>query len=194
MKQLRDKAAEKTNVKQSSDYINDSTEHQRGYDQALQEAENIINEIGNPTLNKSEIEQKLQQLTDAQNALQGSHLLEEAKNNAITEINKLTALNGAQRQKAIENVQAQQTIPEVNQQLTSDREINTAMQALRDKIGQQNNVHQQSNYFNEDEQPKHNYDNAVQAGQTIIDKIQDPIMNKMKLNRLLIRSIRLKQR
>ena len=45
---------------------------------------NIINEIGNPTLNKSEIEQKLQQLTDAQNALQGSHLLEEAKNNAIT--------------------------------------------------------------------------------------------------------------
>ena len=36
MKQLRDKVAEKTNVKQSSDYINDSTEHQRGYDQALQ--------------------------------------------------------------------------------------------------------------------------------------------------------------
>ena len=30
MKQLRDKVAEKTNVKQSSDYINDSTEHQRG--------------------------------------------------------------------------------------------------------------------------------------------------------------------
>lgn len=140
MKQLRDKVAEKTNVKQSSDYINDSTEHQRGYDQALQEAENIINEIGNPTLNKSEIEQKLQQLTDAQNALQGSHLLEEAKNNAITEINKLTALNDAQRQKAIENVQAQQTIPAVNQQLTLDREINTAMQALRDKVGQQNNV------------------------------------------------------
>ncbi|MDU1576789.1 MAG: hyperosmolarity resistance protein Emb, partial [Staphylococcus epidermidis] len=181
MKQLRDKVAEKTNVKQSSDYINDSTEHQRGYDQALQEAENIINEIGNPTLNKSEIEQKLQQLTDAQNALQGSHLLEEAKNNAITEINKLTALNDAQRQKAIENVQAQQTIPAVNQQLTLDREINTAMQALRDKVGQQNNVHQQSNYFNEDEQPKHNYDNSVQAGQTIIDKLQDPIMNKNEI-------------
>ena len=64
--------------------------------------------------------------------------------------------------KTIENVQAQQTIPAVNQQLTLDREINTAMQALRDKVGQQNNVHQQSNYFNEDE-PKHNYDNSVQA-------------------------------
>ena len=68
------------------------------------------------------------------------------------------------------------------------------MQALRDKVGQQNNVHQQSNYFNEDEQPKHNYDNSAQAGQTIIDKLQDPIMNKMKLSRLLIKSIRLKQR
>lgn len=181
MKQLRDKAAEKTNVKQSSDYINDSTAHQRGYNQALQEAENIINEFGNPTLNKSKIEQKLQQLTDAQNALQGSHLLEEAKNNAITEINKLTALNDAQRQKAIENVQAQQTIPEVNQQLTSDKELNNVMQTLRDKVGQQNNVHQQSNYFNEDEQPKHNYDSAIQAGQRIIDKSQDPIMSKNEI-------------
>lgn len=185
MKQLRDKAAEKTNVKQSSDYINDSTEHQRGYDQALQEAENIINEIGNPTLNKSEIEQKLQQLTDVQNALQGSHLLEVAKNNAITEINKLTALNDAQRQKAIENVQAQQTIPEVNQQLTSDKELNNVMQTLRDKVGQQNNVHQQSNYFNEDEQPKHNYDSAIQAGQGIIDKSQDPMMSKNEIEQAI---------
>ena len=67
------------------------------------------------------------------------------------------------------------------------------MQALRDKIGQQNNVHQQSNYFNEDEQPKHNYDNAVQAGQRIIDKSQDPIMSKMKLNKQQIKSLRLKQ-
>ena len=124
-------------------------------------------------------------MTDAQNALQGSHLLEEAKNNAITGINKLTALNDAQRQKAIENVQAQQTIPAVNQQLTLDREINTAMQALRDKVGQQNNVHQQSNYFNEDEQPKHNYDNSVQAGQTIIDKLQDPIMNKNEIEQAI---------
>ena len=185
MKQLRDKAAEKTNVKQSSDYINDSTEHQRGYDQALQEAENIINEIGNPTLNKSEIEQKLQQLTDVQNALQGSHLLEVAKNNAITEINKLTALNDAQRQKAIENVQAQQTILEVNQQLTSDKELNNVMQTLRDKVGQQNNVHQQSNYFNEDEQPKHNYDSAIQAGQGIIDKPQDPMMSKNEIEQAI---------
>ena len=184
MKQLRDKVAEKNNVKQSSDYINDSTEHQRGYDQALQEAENIINEIGNPTLNKSEIEQKLQQLTDAQNALQGSHLLEEAKNNAITGINKLTALNDAQRQKQLKMFKHSRQSA-VNQQLTLDREINTAMQALRDKVGQQNNVHQQSNYFNEDEQPKHNYDNSVQAGQTIIDKLQDPIMNKNEIEQAI---------
>ena len=124
-------------------------------------------------------------MTDVQNALQGSHLLEVAKNNAITEINKLTALNDAQRQKAIENVQAQQTIPEVNQQLTSDKELNNVMQTLRDKVGQQNNVHQQSNYFNEDEQPKHNYDSAIQAGQGIIDKPQDPMMSKNEIEQAI---------
>ena len=67
------------------------------------------------------------------------------------------------------------------------------MQALRDKIGQQNNVHQQSNYFNEDEQPKHNYDNAVQAGQRIIDKSQDPIMSKNEIEQATNQIIRLKQ-
>ena len=67
------------------------------------------------------------------------------------------------------------------------------MQTLRDKIGQQNNVHQQSNYFNEDDQPKHSYDSAIQAGQGIIDKSQDPIMSKMKLNKQQIKSLRLKR-
>ena len=122
MKKLKDKVAEKTTVKQSSDYINGSSEHQNAYNQALQNAEAIINQNSNPTLDKSVVEQKLQGLTQAQNALQGSHLLENAKNNAVTEINKLTALNDAQRHKAIENVQAQTTIPNVNQQLTTAKE------------------------------------------------------------------------
>ena len=132
-------------------------------------------------MDKSVVEQKLQGLTQAQNALQGSHLLENAKNNAVTEINKLTALNDAQRQKAIQNVQAQTTIPNVNQQLTTVKELNSAMQALRDAVGQQNDVHQQSNYFNEDEQPKQNYDTAIQSGQEIINKSQDPVMNKTEI-------------
>ena len=55
------------------------------------------------------------------------------------------------------------------------------MQALRDAVGQQNDVHQQSNYFNEDEQPKQNYDTAIQSGQEIINKSQDPVMNKTEI-------------
>ena len=98
MKNL-EKSCGKTTIKQSSDYINDSSQHQNAYNQALQDAESIINQNSNPTLDKSVVEQKLQGLTQAQNALQGSHLLENAKNNAVTEINKLTALNDAQRQK-----------------------------------------------------------------------------------------------
>lgn len=178
MKGLRDKVAESTTVKQSSDYINETPEHKNAYDQAVQQAQAIINESGNPTLDKSAIDQKLQNLTNAQNALHGANLLDSAKNNAISEINKLSALNDAQRQKAIQNVQAQTTIPEVNQQLTTDRELNNAMQLLRDAVNQQTQVHQQSNYFNEDQQPKNNYDSAIQAGQNIINKTQDPVMNK----------------
>lgn len=178
MKQLRDKVSENTTVKQSSDYINETTEHKNAYDQALQQAQSIINESGNPTLDKSAINQKVQNLTNAQNALHGANLLDNAKNSAISEINKLSALSDAQRQKAIQNVQAQTTIPEVNQQLTTDKELNKTMQLLRDAVGQQTQVHQQSNYFNEDQHPKNNYDAAIRAGQDMINKNQDPVMNK----------------
>ncbi|MEJ7190453.1 FIVAR domain-containing protein, partial [Staphylococcus warneri] len=63
MKKLREKVAEKTTIKQSSDYINDSSQHQNAYNQALQDAESIINQNSNPTLDKSVVEQKLQGLT-----------------------------------------------------------------------------------------------------------------------------------
>ncbi|WP_422124956.1 DUF1542 domain-containing protein [Staphylococcus caprae] len=181
MHQLRDKIAEKTNVKQSSDYINETTEHQNTYNQELQDAEALVNKTTNPILDKSDVDQKLQDLTEAQTALQGSHLLENAKNEAITTINSFTALNNAQRQQAIQNVQAQTTIPAVNHELEINRELNSAMQSLRDVVRQQNDVHQQSNYFNEDDLPKQNYDSAIQSGQAIIDKDHNPIMSKAEI-------------
>ena len=49
MKQLRDKVGESTRVKQSSDYINETPEHKSAYDQALQQAQSIINESSKPT-------------------------------------------------------------------------------------------------------------------------------------------------
>ena len=54
------------------------------------------------------------------------------------------------------------------------------MQALRDKIGQQNNVHQQSNYFNEDEQQNITMIMLYKPVK-IIDKSQDPIMSKNEI-------------
>ncbi|MEJ7190423.1 FIVAR domain-containing protein, partial [Staphylococcus warneri] len=75
----------------------------------------------------------------------------------------------------------QTTIPDVNQQLTTDKELNNAMKLLRDAVNQQNQVHQQSNYFNEDQQPKNNYDAAIRAGQNIINKTHDPVMNKSEI-------------
>ena len=66
------------------------------------------------------------------------------------------------------------------------------MKLLRDAVNQQNQVHQQSNYFNEDQQPKNNYDVAIRAGQNIINKTHDPVMNKVKLNKQLTKSTQLK--
>ncbi|WP_222137935.1 GA module-containing protein, partial [Staphylococcus epidermidis] len=55
IKQLRHKLPQNTNLKQTTHYINHSTQHQPPYHQPLQQPQNIINQIRNPTLNKSQI-------------------------------------------------------------------------------------------------------------------------------------------
>ncbi|PAK71666.1 GA module-containing protein, partial [Lentilactobacillus parakefiri] len=85
----------------------------------------------------------------------------------------LTSLNPAQITAEKQLINQATTRTDVAQKLAAAKELNNAMKTLRDGIHNKDDVHQQSNYFNEDEQPKQNYDTAIQSGQEIINKSQD---------------------
>ena len=69
----------------------------QAYNDAVQNAQNIINGTNQPTINKSNVNTATQAVNNTKDALDGDHRLEEAKNNANQTITNLSNLNNAQK-------------------------------------------------------------------------------------------------
>ena len=69
----------------------------QAYDNAVQNAQNIINGTNQPTINKGDVSNATQSVKATKDALDGDHRLEEAKNHANQEITNLQNLNNAQK-------------------------------------------------------------------------------------------------
>lgn len=182
---LKSLVAKQPTVQKTSAYINEDQPEQSAYNDSITMGQTIINKTADPVLDKTLVDNAISNISTKENALHGEQKLTTAKTEAINALNTLADLNTPQKEAIKTAINTAHTRTDVTAEQSKANQINSAMQALRDKVGQQNNVHQQSNYFNEDEQPKHNYDNSVQAGQTIIDKLQDPIMNKNEIEQAI---------
>lgn len=99
MKALRDGINNKDEVRHSSAYINADPTKISAYDQALQNAENIINAAPQVELNKDKIQQALTRVQQTQQALDGVSQLASAKQSATQNVNGLTSLNDGQNAK-----------------------------------------------------------------------------------------------
>ncbi len=71
MSNLKQGIANKDTVKASENYHDADADKQTAYTNAVSEAEGIINQTTNPTLNPDEITRALTQVTDAKNGLNG---------------------------------------------------------------------------------------------------------------------------
>ncbi|MFU1881318.1 hypothetical protein ACM6P1_14675, partial [Enterococcus faecium] len=80
-------------VHHSSDYINEDTAQQNAYNNAIDNGEDIISGQQNPIMNKTTIDQAINQINNAKNALHGANKLQQAKNEANQTINQLGYLN-----------------------------------------------------------------------------------------------------
>lgn len=96
MHQLENEVHLENSIKQSSNYINEDPASQNAYNDALQKAKNIINAVPDKTLDKTTIEQALNQLQSASEALHGEQKLQESKNQANSQIDRLESLNPGQ--------------------------------------------------------------------------------------------------
>lgn len=96
MKALRDSIADNEQVLHSSKYINEDPEQQAAYNQAVTKAKNIINDNPDPTLSNSDVQNIVNEVTQAKDNLHGDQKLATDKTNAKDTLDHLTHLNHAQ--------------------------------------------------------------------------------------------------
>ena len=112
-------------------------------------------------------------------ALDGDHRLEEAK---ITLTKRLRTQNLNNAQKEEKNaVNTSPTLEQVQQNLQTAQNLDSAMGALKQSIANKDQVKSESKYLNEDPTIKANYDNAVQRAENIINATHDPELNKANI-------------
>ncbi|MCU6361292.1 GA module-containing protein, partial [Enterobacter quasiroggenkampii] len=130
MHQLENEVHLENSIKQSSNYINEDPASQNAYNDALQKAKNIINAVPDKTLDKTTIEQALNQLQSASETLHGEQKLQESKDQANGQIDRLESLNPGQVLAEKTLVNQSQTIPGVQEALQKAKELNEAMKSL----------------------------------------------------------------
>ena len=168
---LKQSIANKDQVKSESKYLNEDPTIKANYDNAVQRAENIINATHDPELNKANIEQATQAVQQAEQALHGVEKLTHDKTTASNELDGLTNLTDAQREKLKEQINNSTSRDDIKQKIEQAKQLNNLMDQLKQQVGHKDDVHSSSNYFNEDPDKKKAYDDAIKRAEEII-KIQ----------------------
>lgn len=183
MKKLKDIVAQQDNVRQSNNYINEDSTPQNMYNDTINHAQSIIDQVANPTMSHDEIENAINNIKHAINALDGEHKLQQAKENANLLINSLNDLNAPQRDAINRLVNEAQTREKVAEQLQSAQALNDAMKHLRNSIQNQASVRQESKYINASDDKKEQYNQAVREVENIINE-QHPTLDKEIIKQL----------
>lgn len=170
-------------MRQSNNYINEDSAPQNMYNDTVNHAQSIIDQVANPTMSHDEIENAINNIKHSINALDGEHKLQQAKENANLLINSLNDLNAPQRDAINRLVNKAQTREKVAEQLQSAQALNDAMKHLRNSIQNQSTVRQESKYINASDDKKEQYNHAVREVENIINE-QHPTLDKEIIKQL----------
>lgn len=98
MEALRNSIQDQQQTEAGSKFINEDKPQKDAYQEAVQNAKDLINQTSNPTLDKAQIEQLTQAVNQVKDNLHGDQKLADDKQHAVTDLNQLNGLNGPQRQ------------------------------------------------------------------------------------------------
>ncbi|HDI1144088.1 TPA: GA module-containing protein, partial [Staphylococcus aureus] len=155
------------------------------YQAAVQHAKDLINQTGNPTLDKSQVEQLTQAVATAKDNLHGDQKLVRDQQQAVTTVNALPNLNHAQQQTLTDAINAAPTRTEVAQHVQTATELDHAMETLKNKVDQVNTDKAQPNYTEASTDKKDAVDQALQAAQSITDPTNGSNANKYAVEQAL---------
>ncbi|SHB57598.1 Putative Staphylococcal surface anchored protein [Staphylococcus aureus] len=178
MEALRNSIQDQQQTESGSKFINEDKPQKDAYQAAVQNAKDLINQTGNPTLDKSQVEQLTQAVTTAKDNLHGDQKLARDQQQAVTTVNALPNLNHAQQQALTDAINAAPTRTEVAQHVQTATELDHAMETLKNKVDQVNTDKAQPNYTEASTDKKEAVDQALQAAQSITDPTNGSNANK----------------
>ncbi len=172
MEALRNSIQDQQQTESGSKFINEDKPQKDAYQAAVQQAKDLINQTGNPTLDKAQVEQLTQAVTTAKDNLHGD------QQQAVTTVNALPNLNHAQQQALTDAINAAPTRTEVAQHVQTATELDHAMETLKNKVNQVNTDKAQPNYTEASTDKKEAVDQALQAAESITDPTNGSNANK----------------
>ncbi|EGS81877.1 putative CRISPR-associated protein Csc2 [Staphylococcus aureus subsp. aureus 21235] len=170
MANLQNGINDKAHTLASENYHDADSDKKTAYNQAVTNAENILNKNSGSNLDKAAVENALSQVTNAKGALNGNHNLEQAKSNANTTINGLQHLTTAQKDKLKQQVQQAQNVAGVDTVKTNANTLDGAMNSLQGSINDKDATLRNQNYLDADESKRNAYTQAVTAAEGILNK------------------------
>lgn len=185
MEALRNSIQDQQQTEAGSKFINEDKPQKDAYQAAVQNAKDLINQTGNPTLDKSQVEQLTQAVTTAKDNLHGDQKLARDQQQAVTTVNALPNLNHAQQQALTDAINAAPTRTEVAQHVQTATELDHAMETLKNKVDQVNTDKAQPNYTEASTDKKEAVDQALQAAESITDPTNGSNANKDAVDQAL---------
>ncbi|MBR8993664.1 hyperosmolarity resistance protein Ebh, partial [Staphylococcus aureus] len=185
MEALRNSIQDQQQTESGSKFINEDKPQKDAYQAAVQHAKDLINQTGNPTLDKSQVEQLTQAVATAKDNLHGDQKLVRDQQQAVTTVNALPNLNHAQQQALTDAINAAPTRTEVAQHVQTATELDHAMETLKNKVDQVNTDKAQPNYTEASTDKKDAVDQALQAAQSITDPTNGSNANKYAVEQAL---------
>ncbi|EOD3851871.1 DUF1542 domain-containing protein, partial [Staphylococcus aureus] len=167
MDQLQQAVNEHANVEQTVDYTQADLDKQNAYKQAIADAENVLKQ----NANKQQVDQALQNILNAKQALNGDERVALAKTNGKHDIEQLNALNNAQQDGFKGRIDQSNDLNQIQQIVDEAKALNRVMDQLSQEItGNEGRTKGSTNYVNADTQVKQVYDEAVDKAKQALDK------------------------
>lgn len=159
---------DKSGTLASQNFLDADEQKRNAYNQAVSNAETILNKQTGPNTAKTAVEQALNNVNSAKHALNGTQNLNNAKQAAITAINGASDLN--QKQKDVLKAQANgaQRVSNAQDVQRNATELNTAMGTLKHAIADKTNTLASSKYVNADSTKQNAYTTKVTNAEHII--------------------------
>ncbi|MEU0601678.1 hypothetical protein ABZ484_26060 [Streptomyces sp. NPDC006393] len=185
MNQLDQALQTKADTLGSINYSDADQPKKDAYNDAVTLAESIVDHNSQNNASQDDIAQALKQLNDAKDALNGNSNVENAKQEAIEQINNAQDLNPAQKEALKQQVNLANTVNDVNQVKATTSNLDQAMSALKQGIADKDQTIADGNYTNANPDKQQAYSEAINHAEQIINGTPNAIVDPQAITNAL---------